>query len=109
MFSVTEPRSGTLHILETVGVHFPSERALHIFAEHGGQVDSEAQIVRLSPDLVMEAMSYAPRTYTQSGRAEGTDLTLDGTSSNFSSDGCGTETIDLITGEPVAHVKRTWQ
>jgi trimethylamine--corrinoid protein Co-methyltransferase len=44
-------------------------------------------------------MSHAPRTYTLSGRAEGTDLILDGTSSYFSTDGCGTETVDLETGE----------
>lgn len=97
---VAEIKSGTLHILETVGVCFPSERALHVFAEHGAQVDSENQIVHLSPDLVMEAMSYAPRTYTLSGRAEGTDLILNGMSSYFSTDGCGTETIDLNTGKP---------
>jgi len=102
---VADIRAGTLHILETVGVHFPSERALRIFAEHGAQVDAESQIVRLSPDLVMEAMSFAPRTYTLSGRVEGTDLTLDGTSSYFSTDGCGTETIDLKTGEPRSSCK----
>jgi trimethylamine--corrinoid protein Co-methyltransferase len=102
---VAEIRAGTLHILETVGVHFPSERALRVFAEHGAQVDVESQIVRLSPDLVMEAMSYAPRTYTLSGRAEGTNLTLDGTASYFSTDGCGTETIDLISGEPRSSCK----
>jgi trimethylamine:corrinoid methyltransferase-like protein len=53
----------------------------------------------------MEAMSYAPRTYTLSGRAEGTDLTLDGMASYFSTDGCGTETIDLNTGEPRSSCK----
>jgi trimethylamine--corrinoid protein Co-methyltransferase len=47
----------------------------------------------------MEAMSHAPRVYTLSGRAEGTDLILDGTSSFFSTDGCGTETVDFETGE----------
>ena len=97
---IAEIRAGTMHILETVGVHFPSERALHVFAENGVQVDIESQIVRLTPDLVMEAMSYAPRTFSLSGRTEGTDLILDGTSSYFSTDGCGTETIDLNTGVP---------
>ncbi len=96
---VAEIRAATLHILETVGVHFPSERALSIFAKHGATVDSELQIVRLSPDLVLEAMSHAPRVYTLSGRVEGTDLTLDGKSSYFSTDGSGTETIDLKTGK----------
>lgn len=96
---VAEIRTATLQVLETIGVHFPSERALDIFADHGAQVDDERQIVRLDSDLVLEAMSHAPRTYTLSGRAEGTDLTLDGTSSYFSTDGCGTETIDMETAE----------
>jgi trimethylamine--corrinoid protein Co-methyltransferase len=92
-------RSATLHILEHVGVRFPSERALRVFAEHGARVDLERQMVRLSPDLVMEAMSHAPHSYLLSGRAEGTDLPLDGASSYFGTDGCGVETIDLETGE----------
>ncbi|TET83533.1 MAG: hypothetical protein E3J37_05235 [Anaerolineales bacterium] len=96
---VAEIRAATLHVLERVGVHFPSERALRIFTEHGADVDSEKQLVRLSPNLVLEAMSHSPRIYTLSGRAEGTDLTLDGKSSYFATDGCGTETIDMETGE----------
>jgi trimethylamine--corrinoid protein Co-methyltransferase len=96
---VAEVRTATLYVLETVGVHFPSERALRIFTEHGADVDSEKQIVRLSPILVLEAMSHAPRIYTLSGRAKGSDLTLDGKSSYFATDGCGTETIDMETGE----------
>jgi trimethylamine--corrinoid protein Co-methyltransferase len=96
---VAEIRAATLHILETVGVHFPSETALRVFAEHGAQVDPESQIVRFSPDLVLEAISHAPRTFTLSGRVEGTDLVLDGRSSYFSTDGSGTKTIDLETGE----------
>ena len=92
-------RSATLHVLEHVGVCFPSERALRIFAEHGAQVDVDSQIVRLSTDLVTEAMSHAPRSYLLAGRAEGTDLLLDGTSSYFGTDGTGTLTVDLETGE----------
>jgi trimethylamine--corrinoid protein Co-methyltransferase len=95
---VAEIRAATLHILETVGVHFPSEKALNIFAGHGAQVDAQSQVVRLSPELVLEAMSHAPRTYLLSGRAEGTDLLLDGKSSYFSTDGSGTKTIDLESG-----------
>jgi len=92
-------KSATLHVLEQVGVRFPSQRALRVFAEHGAQVDWGSQIVRLPPELVTEAMSHAPRSYTLSGRAEGTDLLLDGTSSHFGTDGCGTLTIDFETGE----------
>jgi trimethylamine--corrinoid protein Co-methyltransferase len=96
---ISKIRAATLHLLEIVGVHFPSEDALSVFAKHGAQVDSKSQIVRFSPDLVLEAMSHAPRTYTLSGRAEGTDLILDGKSSYFSTDGSGTKTVDLETGK----------
>ncbi len=92
-------RQATLDVLENVGIHFPSERALEVFAEHGAQVDRETEIVRMSPELVEEAMSRAPRCYTLSGRAEGTDLVLDGTASYFATDGCGTQTVDFETGQ----------
>lgn len=96
---IAEIRAATLQVLKTVGVHFPSERALRVFSEYGAQVDTESQIVRLSPEMVLEAMSHAPRVFTLSGRAEETNLILDGSASHFSTDGSGTETIDFITGE----------
>jgi trimethylamine--corrinoid protein Co-methyltransferase len=92
-------KSGTLQILQDVGVHFPSEQALMVFASHGATVDMETQIVRLQPELVLEAMSKAPRSYILSGRSEGTDLALDGSSSYFCTDGCGVHTQDFETGE----------
>jgi trimethylamine--corrinoid protein Co-methyltransferase len=95
---VKEIRSATLTILENVGVHFPSERALKVFSKHGAEVDPDTQIVRFPANLVLEAMSHAPRVYTLSGRAAGTDLLLDGSASYFSTDGSGTETIDITTG-----------
>ena len=96
---VAEIRTATLHVLSTVGVHFPSERALRVFSEHGVQVDMDSQIVRLPPEIVLEAMSHAPRVFTLSGRADRSTLTLDGSVSYFSTDGSGTETIDFKTGE----------
>jgi len=96
---IGEIRAATLHILEFVGVHFPSKKALKVFADHGALVDEESQIVRIPSELVLEAMRQAPRVYTISGRTEGTDLTLDGRSSYFATDGSGTETIDFESGE----------
>ena len=98
-------QSATLHILQRTGVQFPSERALQIFREHGATVDTESQVVRLSPDLVQEAMSRAPRAYLLSGRANDTDLLLDGSASYFSTDGCGVHTLDLETGKQRASCK----
>ena len=92
-------KSATLHILENVGVRFPSEKALGIFAQHGALIDQETQIVKLPADLVLEAMSKAPRKYLLSGRAEGTELQVGSGVSYFATDGCGVETIDFETGE----------
>jgi trimethylamine--corrinoid protein Co-methyltransferase len=96
---VTAIRDASLHILEHVGIQFPSERALSVFAERGADVDRQSQTVRMAPDFVMTAMSHAPRTYTLTGRTDGTDLVLDGTASYFCNDGCGVEVIDRVTGE----------
>jgi trimethylamine--corrinoid protein Co-methyltransferase len=95
---LTRIRTATLDVLERAGVSFPSKKALDILQEHGAQVDRETQIVRISADLVNEAMRKAPRTYQLAGRAEGTELLLDGNSSYFGTDGCGTETVDFETG-----------
>lgn len=98
-------KSGTLEILEEVGVHCPSQRALSIYAEHGAQVDFEGQIVKLAPDVVLEALSHAPRFYTMAARSPDHDLTLDGTAMYCATDGCGVETIDFETRERRPSVK----
>jgi trimethylamine--corrinoid protein Co-methyltransferase len=92
-------KSATLQIMEDVGVRFPSNKALRIFAEHGALVDWERHLVRLSAGMVLEALGQAPRSYVLSGRSEGTELILDGRRSYFATDGCGTLTIDFETGE----------
>ncbi len=95
----------TLTILEEVGIHCPSEKALNIYAEHRAQVDFESQIVKLPPDVVMEAMSHAPRYYTMGARSPAFDLKLDGTAMYCATDGCGTETIDFVTRQRRAPTK----
>jgi trimethylamine--corrinoid protein Co-methyltransferase len=91
-------QSATLELLETVGIRFPSEQALQIFTEHGAKVDKESQTVRIPSDLVKKTISYAPRSYELSGRADGTKLLLDGAQSYFGTDGVGVETFDFVTG-----------
>jgi len=92
-------RQGTLHLLDEVGVHFPSGSALEIFAEHGAHVDQERQIVRIPPDLVEQAMCTAPRSFVLGGREERFDLLLDGSCSYLCTDGTGVHVIDLMTRE----------
>ncbi len=102
---LSELRNATMEILEHVGVRFPSERALGVFADHGALVDWETQVVRMPPALVEGAMEKAPRAYLLSGRAEGTDLLLDGSRTYFATDGSGVHTVDRETGEQRASSK----
>jgi len=90
-------KSSTLEILSTVGVHCPSKNALNIFAEHGAHVDFTTQIVKIHADVVLEAMSHAPRFYTMGARSPSHDIKLDGTATYLATDGCGVETIDFNT------------
>ena len=90
-------KTAALEILEEIGVHCPSQKALNIYAAHGAQVDFEAQIVKLPADLVTAAISHAPRHYRLGARVPGYDLMLDGQHFYCATDGCGTEVIDFIS------------
>jgi len=92
-------KAGTLRLLDEVGVHFPSQRALEIFADHGAKVDWETEIVRIPPDLVKKAMSTAPRAFVLGGREERFDLLLDGSCSYLCTSGTGVHVVDPETGE----------
>lgn len=89
----------TLYILEEIGVHFPSPKALEIFANHGARVDKKSEIVHIPPELVKKAMSTALRSFVLGGREARFDLLLDGNCSYLSTDGTGVHVIDLETRE----------
>jgi trimethylamine--corrinoid protein Co-methyltransferase len=98
-------KKGTLQLLSDVGVYFPSDKALTIFADHGANVDWETKIVRIPPDLIVKAISTAPRSFVLGGREERFDLTLDGSKTYLSTDGCGVHVIDLETRQQRASRK----
>jgi trimethylamine--corrinoid protein Co-methyltransferase len=98
-------QSATLEILEETGIHCPSDRALGIYAEHGAEVDFENRIVKLPADVVLEALSHAPRTYTMGARLEAFDLDLSKNALYEATDGTGTKTIDYVTRELRSSVK----
>jgi len=92
-------QGATLRLLDEVGVHVPSVRALDVFAGHeGARADAATGIVKLSPDLVRAALARAPRTFVLAGREERFDLLLDGTRTYVATDGVGTVVIDDATG-----------
>jgi trimethylamine--corrinoid protein Co-methyltransferase len=90
-------QAATLTILEEVGVKFPSQKALEIFADHGAQVDYDSQVVRMSPDLVLKALATVPRYFQVGGRSPECDFHLEQGVTYFTTDGCGVETVDLET------------
>lgn len=98
-------KSGTLQLLEKTGFKCPSERALKIYAEHGAQVDFETQIVKLPPEVVLEALSHAPRHYTMGGRIEEFDLDLSKPATYEATDGTGIKTVDYETRELRSSIK----
>jgi trimethylamine--corrinoid protein Co-methyltransferase len=99
-------RAGTLEILDTIGVHCPSQRVLDLYEAHGARVDHERRIVQLPPELVEAAMAKAPRGYTMGARSEAHDAVLDGTALYVATDGCGIATIDPATRERRASLTR---
>ena len=98
-------KNGTLQLLSEVGVHYPTKKALTIFADHGADVDWENEIVRISPELVKKAMSTAPRSFVLGGREKRFDLILDGRASYLTTDGCGVHVIDPETRQQRASRK----
>jgi trimethylamine--corrinoid protein Co-methyltransferase len=98
-------REGTYRLLAEVGVSYSSRKALTIFADHGAEVDWESSIVRIPPDIVKKAMATASRNIVLGGREPRFDLTLDGSYSYLTTDGCGVHMIDLETREKRASRK----
>jgi len=98
-------KNGTLQLLSEVGVHYPTKKALTIFADHGADVDWKNEIVRISPELVKKAISTAPRRFVLGGREKRFDLTLDGRASYLTTDGCGVHVIDPETRQQRASRK----
>jgi len=104
---VEKIHQATLNVLEEVGVKFPSEKALKIFAEAGAKVDFKSQIVKIPSDLLMNSLSKAPRSYIFASREDrNLDLYFDGTKTYFGTDGTGTATIDLETRQRRTSTKK---
>jgi len=91
--------TATLDVLETVGVRFPSEKALSILEAHGARVDYQSMIAKIPGAVVEEYLLKAPSMYTLCGLEPEFDLPLDGKHSYLGTDGCGVEIIDAFTQE----------
>jgi len=96
---VRQIHTATLDVIESVGVRFPSEKALDILEAHGAQVNRETMVARIPGHLVEEYLAKAPPAYTLAALDPALDLPLDGNHSYLGTDGCGVEIIDAFSGE----------
>jgi len=96
---VEKIHQASLRVIESVGVRFPSLRALDIWRSHGAKVDPGTMVVRAPGRLIEEALQKAPPVYILAARNSALDLPLDGNHVYVGTDGCGVEVIDLRTGE----------
>jgi trimethylamine--corrinoid protein Co-methyltransferase len=91
--------TATLDIIETTGIRFPSKRALDIWEAHGAKVDRNTSIVKVSSQIIEDALKLAPPSYNLAARNPEQDLPLDGNHVFLGTDGCGVEVLDIHTGE----------
>ena len=92
-------KQATLDILETVGVRIRSSRALDILEEAGAAIDRATEVVKLPPDLVLEAMDRAPRRFVLGARDASCDIAVGDGRTYCTTDGCGVEVVDFRTRE----------
>jgi trimethylamine--corrinoid protein Co-methyltransferase len=98
--------TATLDLIESVGVRFPSERALDILEAHGAQVDRGTMVARVPGQTIEEFLAKAPPSYALSALDPQLDLPLDGHHSYLGTDGCGVEIVDAFSGERRTATKR---
>jgi len=96
---VEQIHTATLDVIETVGVRFPSSKALDIWAANGASVDRETKVVKAPGQLIEAALKQAPPAYTLAARDPAQDLPMDGNHVFVGTDGCGVEVIDLKSGQ----------
>lgn len=95
---VNQIHQATLQTIETVGVRFPSKKALSLWEEFGASVDHEKQIVMVRPDTIEMALKKAPPSFVLGARDKQQDCPLDGNHVFLATDGCGVEVMDIYTG-----------
>jgi len=88
-----------LNILEEVGVFFPSEKALKIFADAGARVDFDKKLVKIPGHMVTDYLKKASGRYTLAGRRPELDAKIgSGEGTYFYCSGEAPNVVDLETG-----------
>jgi trimethylamine--corrinoid protein Co-methyltransferase len=91
--------TASLDVIETVGIRFPSKRALDIWEAHGAQVDRNTSIIKVPGHIIEAALKLAPPKYKLAARTPEQDLPLDGNHVFLGTDGCGVEVLDIHSGK----------
>jgi len=98
-------RWATLDILETTGFKINSEKCLKILEEAGCKVDYKSQIALIPSYIVEEALRKNQKNIRLCARNPKYDVNLDHRHVYITTDGNGTQTFDLKTGEKRASTK----
>jgi trimethylamine---corrinoid protein Co-methyltransferase len=96
---IQQIHAATLEVIETVGIRFPSQKALEILESHGARIDQEKMVAFIPASIIVEALAHAPSGFNLAAMDPALDLPLDGNHSYLATDGCGVEIIDPFTGE----------
>jgi len=95
-----------LGILEEVGVLFPSEKALKIFADARANVDFDKKVVKIPSHLVADYLKKAPRRYTLAGRRPELDAKIGSENGTyFYCSGEAPAVVDFETGKRRRSIK----
>jgi len=89
----------TLDIIESVGIKFPSSKALDIWEDHGAIVNRKTMVVKVPGHIIEFALKKAPPIFTLAARDSAQDILLDGNHVYVGTDGCGVEVIDIVSGQ----------
>ncbi len=104
---ISQINQNTRTVLEEVGVKFPSEKALKIFAEVGANVDFDNQLVKIPVDLLDKYLKTSPRSYTMAALRPDLDVHVgSGDGTYFYCSGEAPKIVDFKTGERRLSVKK---
>ena len=89
--------SQSLRLLQTKGIKYNSEMALHYLEEGGQEVDYTNLTAKISPDLVDKCLKLAPKLgeVRLCGRDKKYDKSLDGNKTHYNSEYGGRDVLDF--------------
>ncbi len=89
--------SESIRILEEIGVKVTSQDVLALLKDAGAEVDPRTQIVRITEELIMEALRKSPKEFSMCARDASKDVRLPAAVVQGVNDGQPTDVWDLQT------------